>query len=384
MLTWEEVMEVEDTGDRHEFGRMCSNITVFRQGRALILLLPNGDFRTLSSGFTNGGFMDSPQAVVNITGMGGSLEGDCMRKGLETYDEVNLAYARKLGLDPDRTVFQGTAANMDNAVIVNGMTGGGIKVSAAITAGIRHNGGRSGDPACFDESCAVYGEDSGTIIILLSIDAHLSDPAMVEAMLIATEAKSCVIQELQAKSLYSNGIATGSGTDQVTVISNLSADTRMSDISRDSELSRTIAECVSQCLREAFDRQSGMNTTSQWDPLMLMSRYNLDQIREEIHFPATMAELLSALEEIRKDGYTTALVSGILNVADDVRNGHISQEDGLAVAKRFCSDVVLRPREDPVEKLRIERAETITELMSYVAALRLMDTVKARRSQNGQ
>ncbi|MBE6519042.1 MAG: hypothetical protein E7Z70_05855 [Thermoplasmata archaeon] len=384
MLTWEDIIEAEVTTDRREFGRMCSGITVFRQGRAMILLMPNAGFRTLSSGFTNGGFMDSPQAVVNVSAMGGKVEYTCMKGGLGTYDRMNMAYAQKLGLDPQRTIFQGTAANMENAAIVNEVSANGVKVSLAVTGGIRRNGGRAGDPADYDESESMYEEKPGTIITLMALDANLSDGAMFQAMLIATEAKSCVIQELQARSLYSEGIATGSGTDQVTIISNTISSERIESIPRDSELARTISQCMKQALRKTFDLQTGMNPRSQWDPLVLMSRYSMDGIRDEIRFPATMDELLSALEAIRKDPYNTAVVSAVLNIADDVRNGLMSELDGIELARSVCEDLVLQPVTDPVERLRLDFAETIPDVLSYASALKLMEVVRERRSSNGQ
>ena len=57
MISWREYIEAEDTSSRREYGRMCSGITLLRQGRALLAMLPNENFRVLSSGFTNGGVM---------------------------------------------------------------------------------------------------------------------------------------------------------------------------------------------------------------------------------------------------------------------------------------------------------------------------------------
>lgn len=384
MITWEDVMEVEIPGERRLYGTMCSGITVHRQGRALIVKLPNDFFRALSSGFTNGGFVESPQAVMNISGIGGKVEYTCMVGGLSTFDEMNRRYASKLGLDPMRTVFQGTAANMDNASVVNMQTGSGIDVSLAITGGISHNGGRAGDPTTYDESRDTGNTKSGTIISIMAIDAELSDSAMLEAMLLATEAKSCVIQELQARSHYSYGIATGSGTDQVTIIMNRSSPHKVDRILKSSDLAITIAECLAAGLRDTFDRQAGMNPVTQWDPLVLMERYQIDMIREEIRFPARMEELLSSLEVLRKDPHSTAMVSVMLNIADDVRNGLIPEEDGMELARTICEDHVIRRRTDPVERLRIDNQESVIDLLSYVCALKLMEKVESRRCGDEQ
>ncbi len=385
MLDWEDVLKVEFTDDRRPYGEMCSGITVHRQGRALLVMMPNDGFRSLSSGFTNGGYMESPQAVLNVSGIGGKVEYTTMEGGLATYDRMNHMYASKLGLDPGRVVHQGTAASMDNAAISNEVSDDGTEVSLAITAGISHNGGRSGDPASYDESQSGTEEKSGTIISIMAIDADLSDSAMLQAMLILTEAKSCVIQELQARSLYSHGIATGSGTDQVTIISNKGSRKKIQSIDRDSGLAVAIARCMNSGLREAFDRQAGMNPETQWDALHLMSRYTgRDEIREEMRFPARMEELLSALDALRKDPSIAAVTTVILNIADDVRNGLIPEKDGIELSVRMCEDMVIGHRTDPVERIRLDNMDSVADVLSYVSAIKLMDTVRERRSVHGE
>ena len=385
MLTWENIIESEVLTGRHEYGRLCSGITLLRQGRAMIAMLPHDGFRVLSSGFTNGGYVDSPLAVVNITSMGGKVEWSCMEGGLDTYDRVNYRYAEKLGLDPKRTVFHGTAAHMDNAAISEAVSADGIKVSFLVTAGIRHNGGRAGDPASYDESASSYEEKPGTIITFMAIDADLSDGDMFRAMLIATEAKSCVIQELQAKSLYSTKIATGSGTDQVAVISNKDSPNKISGMTRDSELAKTISQCMADALRKAFDKQTGMNPESQWDPILLMSRRKVDpmMIREEIRFPASYRELMDALNHLVADNFNNALLTALLNVADDIDAGLIEEKDGVDLAREFCEKLILDDFDDPVVRLRLDDCSNMNELLSYVSALKLMDVVRERRGPNG-
>ena len=386
MLTWEDIIEAEDTSRRREYGRLCSGITLLRQGRAMIVMLPNDGFRVLSSGFTNGGFMESPLAVVNITGMGGKPEYTCMEEGLDTYDRVNYRYAEKLGLDADRTVFQGTAASMDNAAVSEMTSADGIKVAYVVTAGIRHNGGRAGDPTTYDESESSYDERPGTIITILAIDADLSDGDMFKVMLMATEAKSCVIQELQAKSLYSKGIATGSGTDQVAVIVNKKSPNKITGLTKDSELAKALAQCMKDALRKAFDRQTGMNPQSQWDPLLLMSRRGLVplEIREEMRFPATYAELMAALGQLSGDRYNTAVITALLNIADDIDNGLVDEKTGVDLAREICEELVLDEQDDPVVRLRLDDADNMHDLLSFVSALKVMDTVKERRVPDGQ
>ena len=233
----------------------------------------------------------------------------------------------------------------------------------------------------YDEAEDGCGHKEGTIVILLSIDSKLSDNAMMQAIMLATESKSCVIQELQARSLYTTEIATGSGTDQVCVISNTDSGNRLDKIDRRSDLARTISECVKEGLREAFIKQSGMDTELQSDVMTILSRYNLtrDTIRDEIRYTATMAELESALEDIRRDKYMASMAFAVLEIQDLVRKDIVDESHGLELAKRVCTEAVLDGRVGPVEAQRIEYTETIPELVSYVAALALYRRVEDRR-----
>jgi len=386
MLTLEDIIQAENTDDRREYGRMSPGITVFRQGRALVLMLPNDGFRVLSTSFGRGGFVDSPEAVVNISGMGGKVELQSMMKGLEYFNECNRLYMTKLGLDPERSIPFGTAANMDNASVMSLTSENGVKVSIAITGGIRHNGGRAGDPASYDEAGAAFDVGGGTIITMISIDADLTDSAMYEAMLIAAESKSCVIQDLQARSLYSQDVATGSGTDQVAIIVNKQSPEKIESLDRDSGLARAIAEITAKGLKDTFDRQSGMTLETQRNPMVMLSRYGMDRenIRDEIRFPATMDELLSALDWIEEDGYLAIMASVAINMEDDVRKGLMLEEEAVTQARTILEKSLLGDVTDPVERIRLDSLETIPEIISYVSALTLMDVVKRRRSGYGQ
>ena len=66
---------------------------------------------------------------------------------------------------------------------------------------------------------AAQEEEIGTINIIVLTSAILTDAAMVEALMIATEAKSAALQETGVLSPVSNKIATGTGTDAIAVVS---------------------------------------------------------------------------------------------------------------------------------------------------------------------
>lgn len=68
----------------------------------------------------------------------------------------------------------------------------------------------AGDPATYEEKL-------GTINIILLVNRPLTDAALVEAIGIATEAKSLALFEANVKSTVSAKVATGTGTDCIVV-----------------------------------------------------------------------------------------------------------------------------------------------------------------------
>jgi adenosylcobinamide amidohydrolase len=97
----------------------------------------------------------------------------------------------------------------------------GVEITALVTAGLS-NARRSGDPAeyrTFDDT----GPKSGTINILILTNAILAPAAQVEAVMIATEAKTAILQDIGAISPVTGNTATGTGTDAVAVVSGFAA-----------------------------------------------------------------------------------------------------------------------------------------------------------------
>ena len=376
-LEWADIREVEEHGEKRRYGSLCSGIGIYRKSRSLLVVPPDDGFRVLSSGFYNGGLVDSPVAITNTTSLGGDIEMDTMGRSRAYHDSVTRDYLEDMGLDPGRVVALGTAAHMDNAAICNTVSDNGVSVGAVITGGIRGNGGRAGDPANYDEATA-HGEKPkpGTIVIILAVDAHLSDRALVEAMDVATQSKSCVIQELMARSLYSHGVATGSGTDQVAVITRTDCAEVDSGTALGEDIGRAIGVCVKTALYETFDRQSYMVHDNQCDPYVVLARYGITEsrIHDEIRFPATMKSLLDASDLIRRDKYTAAVFSAALHLADQANAGIIPYGTALAVSKKLVSGTVLKGIvPDPVVQLRLDRHELIERYLSLAMALKILD-----------
>lgn len=128
-------------------------------------------------------------------------------------------YARNKGWQGD-TVGMMTAASM-NSLRVHSTEIEGETIAVLSTTGIA-NALRAGDSADYGLQQEVVRE-VGTINTAIITSATLSDAAMVETHMIATEAKAAVFQQLGIKSTVSDGIATGTGTDASLVVSGQSA-----------------------------------------------------------------------------------------------------------------------------------------------------------------
>jgi len=91
----------------------------------------------------------------------------------------------------------------------------GIWIEVFLTSGVS-NARRAGDKADYqfmNEAC----EKVGTINMILLTNASLSPNSMIECIMMATEAKSACLQDLNIKSPVSGEIATGTGTDSCAV-----------------------------------------------------------------------------------------------------------------------------------------------------------------------
>jgi len=109
-----------------------------------------------------------------------------------------------------------TAASMDSLRMLK-KSEQGIEIAALATSGLS-NPRRAGDYA-EHRQMASHCKQVGTINIIVITSASLTGSALIEALLITTEAKSAALQEAGIMSPVSNKPATGTGTDSVAVVS---------------------------------------------------------------------------------------------------------------------------------------------------------------------
>ncbi len=371
MLTMENVIEAEFVDDRREYARMCSGIIAYRQGRALILEMPDDGYRVLSNGYHHGGFLDSPKAVMNLTSLGGSLEWD-ITGSMDNVRKLIDAYIEKLGYDRREAVSLETAASMDNAA-VGTVSADGIDVSVAATAGIRGNGGCAGDPASFDEAKNLLHE-SGTVNIIVAVDANMSDCDMLKLMTCVTQAKSSVIEEFQAKSLYSHRLATGSGTDQIAIVCHRDSSKTIVDTKISSEFGKKVCNLVRECLFDTFDRQSMMTFEEQCSTIVQLSRFGISEslMKEEVRFQAPMRHLIATRPQVYNDPYSTAIFTAAMRLQDAIDAGSMDASVGLETAKRMVRRTLDdRIRHTKLGEMRLDEANDIPQFLSMFLAMML-------------
>jgi adenosylcobinamide hydrolase len=149
-----------------------------------------------------------------------------------------------------------------------------LNVTAIVTGGIETNGGRAGDPADY------YKPQSkpvkyGTINIMLLLDCDMPEGVMARALVTCTEAKTAAIQELLEGSKYSNGIATGSGTDQTIIIANSASELYMEGAGKHSKLGELIGKTVKNAVKKALAKQSGLTPAKQHDVFRRLKRFDI-------------------------------------------------------------------------------------------------------------
>ncbi|SFM48766.1 adenosylcobinamide amidohydrolase [Methanolobus profundi] len=306
---------------------------VYRQKDSIVLSLPEGR-KTLTTSWLNGGYREDIRTIFNHR----------VPKGKHAPKELDggsiPAYlsiiAKRLGEDPDTSTGLLTAANMDNVSIVT-RSFRGVEVTAIITAGIEVNGGRAGDPASYYQEDGSHQFIQGTINTILVIGADLPDYAMARAVITATEAKTAALQQLMAPSRYSNGIATGSGTDMIAVVADGTSSLLLTDAGHHSKLGELIGKAVIECTHKALEMQSDLTVLSQRDMLVRLERFGIDEghywkVASHMEGDNRKAAFFKILRELSKSPALVSATGSILHIVDEISWGLVPETAGRKVA----------------------------------------------------
>lgn len=303
---------------------------VYLYKHSLVVELPEGR-NSLTTSWINGGYKENLEAVFNhqLNQQNiDDLEGGCV-------PDFMKSTARKIGLTPEKVTGLITVASMENYAISNKIYRD-IEVTAIVTAGIEVNGGRAGDPASYYEENGKYEFKVGTINTILIINARLCESTLARAMMTAVEAKTVALGQLMAPSRYSSGIATGSGTDKISVISNMKSDNHLTNAGKHSKLGELIGRSVIEATTEALAKQSNLTHDTQCDMLVRLDRFGVD---EERYWKAAREigvkkknEFLKKLHYFSKNPAVVAMIASILHIMDEINWGLIPELEGKKTA----------------------------------------------------
>ncbi len=247
-------------------------------------------------------------------------------------DAYRELVACRNGLPHERCATLGTAANMRYADIRHASYRG-IEVIAVCTGGVEANAGRAGDPACVYEEEGIFERitvhesiEHGTINTLLFINRELTPGAMVRTVMTATEAKTAALQELAVNSRYSDGLATGTGTDQIGVASRLGTGIPLTGAGKHCVLGELIGKTVHDAVRETLGLQNGLTPERQRSTVIHLQRFGatretlLESVQARLN--SDDGELLARnFKGIERDPLVVAAAAALVHLRDKVAWG---------------------------------------------------------------
>lgn len=356
---------------------------MIRRGRFVVaeLAVPH---RVITTSRVNGGERTEVRFLVNHQSCEAAGHGQRMdailEAGLERY---HCQVCEALALPAGATAVMGTAANMQ-CTAVHKAAYEEFAVVAAVTAGVAGNAARAGDPAHWVErdGRSERTNDDGTINTMLLFNASLTGPALVRAIATMTEAKSAVLQELAVPSCYSDGLATGTGTDQFCLAAP-STGPVVRWAGTHSKIGEMIAAATMAALREALRWQNGLEPSLTRDLTRALGRFGLTRERLMALLDERLPEDQAMLARknmlaIVHDPQGAACAYAIAAVRDRVAAGALPEAAGDEAVLNQCAllaaVVAARPEQFVALRERLAaRSEPVSERVASAVALGLVE-----------
>jgi len=324
--------------------------------------------RVLSTCRANGGLREDLQFLFNHQSCEPSkhLDTDLCEVAVADPQRYHKRISDKAEIDPSKSAGLGTAANMRNAAIVV-TEFQGLQVLAVSTAGVASNASRAGDPASYyqsDEGSIIISgalPKAGTINTLIFLSQEFTPGALLVAATVATEAKTALLHELSIPSRYSQGIATGTGTDQIGIACQLGTSTAHTDANKHSKAGELIAQTVRESLQEALNLQCGMTPDNRRSAAALLQRFGETQ-------DSFTTGVLSYLEEPRQslfrhnfqsanhDPVTVAAVQALIHLHDQITWGILPKSCIHEILLTYAAHIAKTLSQKPIQ-LEIFTAE---------------------------
>ncbi|MFC4666534.1 adenosylcobinamide amidohydrolase [Falsiporphyromonas endometrii] len=267
------------------------------------------------------------------------------------YSEI----AQRIGVDPRFVTGLSTAARIENTSYSR-LTLKTLTVEVFATAGLDVNAGRAGDPAAWNE---LDEQDlmppAGTINLFIFINGNLDDGTMARALVMATEAKTSILQDLMVSGSYSEGLATGTGTDGVVIVCDENSPNRLTNAGKHSVLGEMIAKCVRQAIADALFNQSLLSPSRQCNIYYQQKRYGITpqsllSILQTNHPEITSQQDIECFKklivQILKDHDLVAKVAALFQVVDENRNGLLPDTSLEKVASILLPTLLLSQKDE--------------------------------------
>ena len=303
-----------------------------------ILINFNVNRNGLSTSKLNGGVNDVYKHVFNQ-----HLSQDKINY-LENHDvcEYLINECRLLNIDSDVSTGLITLARMENVSIVTKKFKD-LEVTAIATAGVRTNASRAGDESSYWEENGKF--HVGTINIILLANVCLEKSTLTEALMTITEAKTVAMDYLKIPSQYSNGYATGTGTDGVAIFSNLDSGNTLTNAGKHSKLGELIGKSVIESVIIAIGKQVWITKKSQSNALVRLNRYSLDIDEFYDNLDCDKFEFIKQLQIDANNQRNVAITTSVLNLIDEVECGLVKREDAYNLAieiKEKCNSYPIK------------------------------------------
>lgn len=312
------------------------NDRLYRYNEAAVLLF-GGRRKVLSTAGHNGGYSEKLCAAFNH--QSGYNYCEHPEDAPMTYEEyVTDLVENKLGLSLDSSVGMATIVSMEN-ICIEQASYKDLTVTAAATASLEVNGGRVCDPAqYYEEKGKSVKIRAGTINIMLHVNADMSPGCMTRAVVTLTEAKTAAIQELLGSSLYSSGIATGSGSDSVMIISDAESDFKVTYAGKHGKLGEMIGITVKTAVKKALGKHMGLTAESQHSMEKRTFRYGLTKERYwdiyagEAKERVSKADFIDRLDRLDVDDEMVTLTSLYVHLLDQLEWGLLKEKEAERAA----------------------------------------------------
>ena len=239
--------------------------------------------------------------------------------------EMNRMTTEYLGLSPESSGLLYTGADVGKYAYIelsDEHNGKELRVGVLATAGVRSNAMRAG----FDSGN--YWKP-GTINLILVANHELAPQAMLQMLIVATEAKTAALEDLDIRSSYSKHPATGTGTDNIIVVGGEGATSEYSVAltmaGGHTKLGELTGKAVHQAVTEAIEKQNKLEPERDIITRLEEHGVKLETLRLDELNDHQAQQLVSELKLLLHEPYYASALASFMAVGDANMRGLVDK-----------------------------------------------------------